>query len=605
MTGLAGKKSIIKNEFTVPDRYSHYTKEIQDKLKDKIVSEISETPLKWIIGDPELKIVRRASKGKKTIIVGTNEMTKYYVSYGNIILNAVPTHITRFENPLSSFLGQIEKYKITFDSQQRRIFTLEGTIDKILSQLDAKGCVMSQYSSKEALTWMINAYEDNKQVKIDKSVDFEGYLYYDGDLRISRIDFKRKHPRRTKKECIKYIDYLEKRSEFYQWEYEGREIDRRDWLASAIKWIIAAPFNFAIKQLTGKYQQGFSFSGERDGGKTEMSNMMLETHGNFTDRDSECGSNSIYSLTAGQMDTSAKFGKGVSKTTYPIAISEFGKVENYGRNESLAEDMKNAIEKLVCRSGRDGSQYDIPFPSCSSIIINGNPYLSRKDTIIKRFNNIRFSQEDRHEPDSARTKEFNEFKKLHAGLDKILGDWTMNYIWNNRRELILSKKYDSRQLGEIVIKKFFEFAGRPIPEWLTLWITDTALEELDVDESDIIRAVLYDYVHKSMQQGRSAHIIKVDPEDEELYVNMEMRVNQCLDNTLWSFIRKGNYGSYWIDSSILGLFKERLPDLTLKKLGEKIPGATYKHTMKGWRLQCSRGDIVDFIVGIGIDDQKT
>jgi hypothetical protein len=36
-----------------------------------------------------------------------------------------------------------------------------------------------------------------------------------------------------------------------------------------------------MKQITGQYQRWFSFSGDRDAGKTEMSNEMLEIHGNF------------------------------------------------------------------------------------------------------------------------------------------------------------------------------------------------------------------------------------------------------------------------------------------------------------------------------------
>ena len=64
------------------------------------------------------------------------------------------------------------------------------------------------------------------------------------------------------------------------------EIDRRDSLASAIKWTIATPFNFAVKQLTRKWQKGFDMTGERDGGKSEMADLMLDIHGNFIDENS-------------------------------------------------------------------------------------------------------------------------------------------------------------------------------------------------------------------------------------------------------------------------------------------------------------------------------
>jgi hypothetical protein len=81
---------------------------------------------------------------------------------------------------------------------------------------------------------------------------------------------------------------------------------------------------------------------------------------------------------------------------------------------------------------------------------------------------------------------------------KILGDWTLNYIWDNRSELLLSKKYDAYQIMDIVIREFYNFAGVEMPEWLTRWITETALEELDVDEAAFIRSILFDHIHDKL-----------------------------------------------------------------------------------------------------------
>ena len=58
------------------------------------------------------------------------------------------------------------------------------------------------------------------------------------------------------------------------------------------------------------------------------------------------------------MNTEAKFGKGMSKTTYPIELLEFGRIEAYGRNEGMVETVKKAIEDLTVRRGRDGARYD-------------------------------------------------------------------------------------------------------------------------------------------------------------------------------------------------------------------------------------------------------
>ena len=169
---------------------------------------------------------------------------------------------------------------------------------------------------------------------------------------------------------------IEKLSGFYLWKYKDTEIDRRDFLASAIKWTIAAPLNFAIKQLTRKWQKGFDMAGERDGGKSEMAHIMLDIHGNFIDENSS--SDSIYSVSSGSINTEAKFGKGMSKTTYPIEISEFGRIEAYGMVETVKKTILShhiIIKKLY-------------YPSLkSSIEISNLPIDNMGNIQVMTFNN--------------------------------------------------------------------------------------------------------------------------------------------------------------------------------------------------------------------------
>jgi hypothetical protein len=242
-----------------------------------------------------------------------------------------------------------------------------------------------------------------------------------------------------------------------------------------------------------------SFSGERDGGKTALSDIILGIHGHSDDK--SVTEQSIYDLSAGSMNTDAKFGNGVCHTTFPIAISEYGRVEAYGRDEKLVETVKNSIERLICRHGRREGKYDYPFLALSPIIINGNPHISKKGEILKRFHVIKYSQEDRHTRDDPKTIAYNNFMKEKRHELKILGDWTLNYIWDNRAELLLGKKYDAYQIMDIVIREFYNFAGVVMPEWMTKWITETTLEELDVDEAGIIRSILFDHIHEKLRMN--------------------------------------------------------------------------------------------------------
>ena len=560
-----------------------YPQSVRQALGNDIWTQISNNPCKFIVGEKRHKHVCRAYV--ETSAVG--DIILHNLSFGTIIFKCIPATIIKHENPLDFLNSQIT-YTISFLNQANKSFTLSRmTLNQIMDELRNDGYIMPGNGATEVLAAMITAFRDDNLMNIDKSVDFEGYYYHNGDIQISKVNGK--HPRRNKEQCVACLHFIDNLSKFYVWKYKKVDIDRRDFLASAIKWTIPAPFNFVIKQLTRKYQKGFDMTGERDGGKSEMAHLMLDMHGNFVDQDEE----SIYSLSSGSMNTEAKFGKGVSKSTYPIEISEFGRIEGYGRNENMVETVKVAIEKLTVRRGRDGGRYDVLFPSLSSIILNGNPFISKKGEILKRLHIVKFSEEDRHQSNDPRTKEFADFIKSNRHKLKILGDWTVNYILDNRHELMLSKKYDTYQISDIVLRKFYEFAGVPFPEWLTKWITETSLEELDTDEESTIRSVLFDYVHKTIQNN--ARIFT--PMDlGKTKINLDARIGLCIDNDLSSFVRKvSNQDKYHIDSSILQLFNDKLPELTLKKLGEKM-GFSYKTYKERRVLEFSRKELMDFII---------
>ena len=76
--------------------------------------------------------------------------------------------------------------------------------------------------------------------------------------------------------------------------------------------------------------------------------------------------------------------------------------------------------------------------------------------------------------------------------------------------------------------------GVPIPEWLTRWITDTSLDELDVDEESVIRSILFDNTHKTIQNNPRL----LELELRGMKIALEQRIQLCLDNDLWSWIRK-------------------------------------------------------------------
>ena len=81
-------------------------------------------------------------------------------------------------------------------------------------------------------------------------------------------------------------------------------------------------------------------------------------------------------------------------------------------------------------------------------------------------------------------------------------------------------------------------------------------------------------------------------------ISLDQRIGLCLDHDLLSFIRRkteNNTEVFDIDSSILMLFETRLPDLTLKRLGEKM-GLSHYHTKHRWVLRCTRDNLWKFLL---------
>lgn len=85
---------------------------------------------------------------------------------------------------------------------------------------------------------------------------------------------------------------------------------------------------------------------------------------------------------------------------------------------------------------------------------------------------------------------------------------------------------------------------------MTKWIADTSLVELDIDEESIIRAILFDNTHKTLQNN--ARLLETETLGQ---ITLEQRISLCLDNDLWSWVRKTkDDGKFYIDGSILEVF---------------------------------------------------
>ena len=185
----------------------------------------------------------------------------------------------------------------------------------------------------------------------------------------------------------------------------------------------------------------------------------------------------------------------------------------------------------------------------------------------------------------------------------------MRYIFDNRHELILSAKYSPYQIADKAVQAFYDYIERPFPDWLKLWVEDKMLEEFDLDEASLIRSILYNHVNKTFRDNLRIFDLS---EKNEGNVNLDARISKCLEADVWPWIRQlspherqAGVFELAIDTSIMDVFSWRLPNLTFKKLAEKM-GFTHERDHYGRnRILCSRKAFMDFIEGNDENDNIT
>ena len=149
--------------------------------------------------------------------------------------------MTRHENPIDFGYEQIN-FTIEFKDSNSKKFTLvKKSIPQIIETLVSRGYVIpSSNETSKVLLVILRAIEEDGRMQIEKSVDFEGYYYHNGLIHRSGKDIEKKHPQRSKEECQKACDFLNRLSDFYAYKDKNGNVklDRRDLLATSIKWTV-------------------------------------------------------------------------------------------------------------------------------------------------------------------------------------------------------------------------------------------------------------------------------------------------------------------------------------------------------------------------------
>ena len=258
--------SVLKNISRILNIYRN---PILSQLDNTVAQELSKHSFEVVCYSPFNFVI--AHSEKKQILSGTintakrtedNEKSEpiQYVQYGNVIIDAVPNKITRYENPSSIEI----KYEIEFETPTGQILKIQpANLEEILGYLKINGLVYKVRAAEEALPAILNAYYREGKMTVKREIETPGFYLIDNKIEA----YKTEHKQPTDEEIRKCADLLIS----LQSKYKRKEI-----FPTFLKWGIMSPFSYILKQIDGeKWMPWLFLYGWTNTGKTTNGKIVL------------------------------------------------------------------------------------------------------------------------------------------------------------------------------------------------------------------------------------------------------------------------------------------------------------------------------------------
>ncbi|MFI5405515.1 MAG: hypothetical protein ACHQ1D_03260 [Nitrososphaerales archaeon] len=377
------------------------------------------------------------------------------LKYKDIIINAIPKKITRYENPANSEM----KYDIDFETPLGQIFKTEPlSLAEIADFLKSKGLVYKMRAVDETLAQILQAYDRDGKVNVVHDIEASGFYLIDGKIECFGFQFK-KPTADEMKECAKLMNTL---------VVDKYNNDNR--LPTILKWFINAPFDYIRKSfktwMPWNYLNGIPSTTKNT--RCDVGMAMWRIH--YTHDDPI---NPKYNLTFAHIDSVAKLGKIMSSTTMPILVSEVGGLSDLRKYGHLVEMMKGCVEFPTCRAAHDRKGRYQKKPARAILAMTGNGMPPVDGGFLSRIIDMLFTGKDQHPRHTPKSDEFQAW--LMSELDRMgaLGDFTYYYIKENQG--LLKKTWNDA--GKEILTKFYEAAGEKVPEWINLILETNPLQD--------------------------------------------------------------------------------------------------------------------------------
>jgi len=600
-------KTKRKTIYGIGDNSDYIPEEIHNEIGDDIYLKINDSPIILIVAQKKSGRIVLAKVNERSIGEGPSRLDTCYLSVKNTVIDAVPIRVVINESPIDG----VKTYQITFSHKGAgRPFTVgPNTVKAIVAELQDRG----RYIDKDAdkfLTGILTRYEDNDLAEFNNQVLQSGYYLVDN--KIVGYDITQNQNReigqQEAKDCIYVIEGLLPK-------YRKKEI-----IPTVIKWGIVAPFSYVKKchSLSGSnWLPALAPYGRKRTGKNTIGIIALAISRKHTVKDKP-----IHQIGVGSIDSPARLGKAISRTTYPVMSSEVDLANE--RLRWLVEMIKYAIESTTVR-GRHVDKYHYEdIRALSNIIITSNHRPPKDDAFLTRIIPIHFSRKDDTTPEQK--KEFEKWLFDEGRIDKlgVLGDFATKMIIDNPSVLLDNRWEDTAKL---ILKEFYEHAGckdEEIPKWIDYILEEDVSGQADEETELELRAFLVNMINDAY--SKYVRTLPLEQQNDAVDkairdTSIWSRLELCLKGKILPFLhehydRDSGYDgdtSIIITSDVMGVLKkyDMRNIVTLKDIADELD-FEYKRVKLGgktvWAVKTARQKFVALLDGkletINDDDQN-
>jgi hypothetical protein len=459
---------------------------ILEKLSPHIYAVVSSNPPQMYVAHKgKNKLVRAHIKflTETTTTTDTNgqkrdiRRVKQILLWKQKLVLAIPVKVIINDNPIDD----CKTYQVTFVGKSKKAFTLgPGSISYIIEELVRKGKVLRKAEAVDALTAILNRYEELCLAEIHESVTQAGYYYVNRRFETHDItQILHKEPNSNQMlECVNLLDEL------------STKWCNRDIFPTVIKWTIVAPFNYIFKAvdkwLRNIHDYGWSSSGKTSLGKIALAIWRLHT----------IALRREYQLRFGNIDTVARFGSVISRSTYPKVINEAGGLQDKF-NRSLLDLIKGATEAPYVRGKFFEGKYQ-NIPALCNMFLTSNSKPPDDSGYRSRNILIQHTKDDVHERGQKEAVEFEKWLESKLHILGVLGDFIAQYaIVKPARpeESILLSDKSHEDMAKEIITEFYKSVGKSKPEWLDRVIEQRSIVEENTEWAYFeVRGFLMDHI---------------------------------------------------------------------------------------------------------------